>query len=245
MSDIDYLNGFVYHMVHYENLRNVFRRGALLAKERLVQEMIRPRSIANDEVQNLRDRIFIWNFSTRSYWSLHNYVPFYFATHTPMLYVQYRNDLQKEIVIFEVSRSILRYPGALFTDGNASNQQLSKSQGEIVEIMPGTASNTSCRRTYFPDGPYGMNRSCSDFYSDPVFLGRLNWNIINNRWFTGDEEKRIKHAEVLVPNHLILARIRGIFVSTYDMVEAVNAAITECGLAGRIPSAMYKPALFF
>ena len=67
MSDIDYLNGFVYHMVHFENLRNVFRRGALLAKERLVQEMIRPRSIANDEVQNLRDRIFIWNFSIRSY----------------------------------------------------------------------------------------------------------------------------------------------------------------------------------
>jgi len=59
MSNIDYLNGYIYHMVHFANLQNIFLRRALLSKEKVLQEQIRYHSIANDEVQGFRDLRFL------------------------------------------------------------------------------------------------------------------------------------------------------------------------------------------
>ena len=245
MPGVNHLVGSIYHMVHFNNLQNIFQRRALLSHERVIQERIGYQSIAFEEVQDLRDRIFIKDFSQEAFRSLHSYVPFYFATHTPMLFVQYKNGVQNEIVIFEVSRSILKDQGVLFTDGNATNQQLSKYIGEVVDIIPIAFQYGTCHRRYRPSGPHGANTNRSDFYSDVAFLGRLAWDVINDRWFMDDERKRIKHAEVLVPDILPLARLKGIFVRTQDMVQAVNNLITRCGLTGRIPSAVWRPGLYF
>jgi len=98
-------------MVHFKNLQNVFLRRAILSKEMVMKEAIEYQSIAFEEVQSLRDRIFIWDFLKQRYRRLHSYVPFYFTTYTPMLYVQYGRGIQKEIVIIEVSRSILMKSG--------------------------------------------------------------------------------------------------------------------------------------
>jgi len=248
MSEVDYLSGYIYHMVHFTNLQSVFQRRAILSKGKVLQEKIHYHSIAWEDVQDLRDRIFIWDFSQQRYRRLHSYVPFYFAVRTPMLHVQYRQGVQREIVIFEVSRSILKDQEVVFTDGNASNQQLSKSVGEKVGIRPATASNSQCHREYRPGGrPHGTNASRSNFYADMAFLERLDWGIINDLYTIEDkkERTRIKHAEVLIPDLLPLGRVQGISVSTQDMIQAVNIVIAECGLTGRIPSAIYKPSLFF
>jgi len=244
------LDGYVYHMVHFDNLRNIFQRRALLSKEKVLQEKIHHHSIANDEVQGFRDRIYIWDFSRRKFRSLHSYVPLYFATLTPMLHNKYTEGVQDTIVIFEVSRSILKEEGVLFTDGNASKQQLSdpeKHIREIVRIIPATISNTSCRRMYHPNGPYGTSLSRSNFYADVSFLERLDWDGINNlRYIDSFEEYiRVRHAEVLVPDLLPLGRVAGIVVKTREMVKAVNALLEDSRLAGRIPSALRKPWLFF
>src|SRR5947209_7641347 len=165
---MNYLDGYIYHMVHFENLRSIFQNGALLSNEILRERGIIARSIANNEVQALRSRIFVWDSSSKNYRSLHSYVPFYFATHTPML----RNNqgIQNRLIIFEVTRHILRNQGVLFTDGNASNQQLSKSKGERVGITPATDLNNPCIRVYRPGGPFGSNPDRSGFYSNTVFL---------------------------------------------------------------------------
>ncbi|MHB8595902.1 MAG: DUF4433 domain-containing protein [Ktedonobacteraceae bacterium] len=245
MSSEDYLDGYIYHMVHFDNLRNIFQRRAILSKESVMQEVVKYQSIAYEEVQGLRDRIFIWDFSERAFRGLHSYVPFYFAMLTPMLYVQYRNNIQDEIVIFEASRSILRKQGVLFTDGNASNQLLSKSSGEVVEIVPATLVRDDCRQRYRPNGPHGANKSRTDFYSHITFLERLNWEVINNRWFMDEERKRIKHAEVLVPDIFPLGWVQNILVKNQNMEKRVNSLIIECGLAERIPWAMCRPNLYF
>lgn len=246
LQRIDYLDGFVYHMIHFSNLSCILERRALLSKENVILEAISYRSIAFENVQNLRDRIFVWDFSKQIFRRLHSYVPFYFATHTPMLYVQYRNGIQNEIVIFEVKRSILKQPGVLFTDGNASNQQLSKHSSEIVEIVPATVRRNTCRRRYQPDGPHGYNAHHSNVYSNISFLDRLRWDILNEKWWNMDDErKRIKHAEVLVPDIVPLSWLAGITVSTPKMVEAVNILISKSGLTDRIPPATYKPEMFF
>jgi len=248
MPDVDFLKGYIYHMVHFRNLQNVFQRRAILSKERVLREKIPYHSIAWEDVQDLRDRIFVWDFAKQKYRTLHSYVPLYFAARTPMLHVQYRQGVQKEIIIFEVSRSILRDQGVLFTDGNASNQQLSKFGGEKIGIRPATASDTQCYREYRPGGrPRGTNASRSNFYADVAFLEYLDWGIIDDLYTIEDkkERTRIKHAEVLVPDLLPLGRVQGTYVSTRDMVQAVDVVIAECGLAGRIPSATYKASLFF
>lgn len=247
MSDMGYLDGYIYHMVHFDNLRNIFQRRALLSKEKVLQEKIPYRSIAYEEVQTLRDRIFIRDSSVKRYRPLHSYVPFYFATRTPMLHVLYKNGIQDEIIIFEASRSLLKDQGVVFTNGNASNQQLAKYGREQVIISPATVLDSLCRRRYLPDGPHGTNQSCSNFYADVNFLEHLDWDGINNRRYIDPFEEyiRIRHAEVLVPDLLPLGRVEGIVVRTRDMVQAVDALLEECGLIGRIPSAVRKPELFF
>jgi ssDNA thymidine ADP-ribosyltransferase, DarT len=242
---VDYLVGSIYHMVHFDNLQSILQRRALLSKERVLEEAIEYQSIAYENVQSLRDRIFIWDVSQKAFRGLHSYVPFYFATLTPMLFVQYRNGIQDQIVVFEVGRSVLKEPGILFTDGNASNQQLSAYSDEVVDIVPATTLRPTCRRRYRPTGPHGANTSRTDFYSDIAFLDRLNWDVINNRWFMDDERRRIKHAEVLIPDLVPLGQVQSISVKTEGMVQTVNHLIVESGLAGRIPFTTRKPNLYF
>lgn len=245
MAGINYLDGSIYHMVHFDNLTNIFRRRALLSKLKVLEEQIDYRSIAFEEVQSLRDRIYVRDMFDGKIRQLHSYVPFYFETHSPMLYVQYRNDIQDEIVFFEISRAILKEKSVLFTDGNASNQQLAKYGSGTVLITPATPSNPSCTRNYNPRFPYGTNPHCSNFYSDAQLLGNLNWDIINGRWFNEDEKKRIKHAEVLVPDIVPLSRVQGIYTRTIKMALVVNALIDEHGLTGRIPNTIAKPEMYF
>src|SRR5690349_19324669 len=203
MASINYLDGSIYHMVHYDNLRHIFERRAILCQVKVLSEDITYLSIANDDVQDIRDRIYIWDFTPRKYRSLHSYVPFYFATHPPMLHNMLTRGVQDEIVIFAVDRSILKDQGILFTDGNASNQQLSKYRGERVGIIPATVTR-ACERQYRPGGPYGTVVNPSNFYSDFALLERLDWDGIDRlrRIDPIEEYIRIRHAEALVTEAL-------------------------------------------
>ncbi|MGI9059178.1 MAG: DUF4433 domain-containing protein [Ktedonobacteraceae bacterium] len=248
MSNVeDYLIGNIYHMVHFNNLQSIFSQRMLLSKEQVMQKKLRYESIAYENVQSLRDRVFVWRADQKKYRSLHSYVPFYFATRTPMLYVQYKKGIQNNIVVFEVNRSILRNQGVLFTDGNASNQQLSVTRGERVGITPCTNENKLCQRRYLPGGPYGTNSNRSEFFSDELFLDRLRWEFIEDEWFNSDEKTRIKHAEVLVPDSLPLDLIQAISVNSENMAKAVNQliAIASKRMNLGVPFSTYKPALFF
>ena len=242
---MEYLDGNLYHMVHFDNLKSIFLRRALLSKEKIAQERTTYYSIAYDDVQGLRDRVFVWDALGHKFRSLHSYVPFYISTHTPMLYVQLKRKIQDKIAILEISRSIIMEQGIIFTNGNATNQQLAKYGSEVVDIMPKTLEKKECRRRYRPNGPHGKNSNRSDFYAAPIFLEELDWRTINGRFFSGKEQARVKHAEVLVPDILPLSKVQGISVSNQVMVNEVNKLISQCSLVGRIPFARLKPLLFF
>jgi|SRR5580700_4405106 len=232
-------------MVHVNNLPSIFQRRALLSKESVKQEQIVYQSIAFDSVQRLRDRIFVWDLLGKRWRGLHSYVPFYFVTRTPMLYKQLSKGIQDNIVFFAVDRSILKDQGVLFTDGNASNQQLSLDQNKKVEIVPATVSRRDCRRRYLPDGPHGSNSDVSNFYADPSFLEKLDWPAINNPLISVGDKKRAKQAEVLVPDILPLGRLQSISVKAQSTLQTVNALITENGLAERLPGVVCEPHLFY
>jgi hypothetical protein len=251
MPNVDYLDGYMYHMSHFENLRSILKSGALLSQQELDKNRIKRRSIANPEVQNLRRRVHVWDLFEKQYLPLHSFVPFYFTTHTPMFRNQRDSGIQNTIIIFKVSRA---YIGSLdqrvlFTDGNASNQQLSKSFGEEVYIVPATTSTGPCLRKYIPDGsPHGTNTNRSDFYADVAFLDRVRWDVINGDRFVDDKEeyKRVKHAEALAPGRFPLDEMLSISVSIESMVEAVRNVFSECGLSEEsfdLPIE-YSPTLF-
>jgi ssDNA thymidine ADP-ribosyltransferase, DarT len=82
MQNVNYLDGFIYHMVHVNNIHNIFSQKALLSQKLLRQRKIDPQSIAINSVQGLRDRIFAWDFYEQRYRNLHSYVPFYLGTHS-------------------------------------------------------------------------------------------------------------------------------------------------------------------
>src|ERR1700730_6872742 len=102
-----FLDGCMYHMSHFENLRDIVNAGALLSQKALESKKIKPHSIANEEVQDLRRRIFVQDLLEGQYRPLHSYVPFYFTTHTPMFRNQRDRGIQSDLVIFEVSRAYI------------------------------------------------------------------------------------------------------------------------------------------
>lgn len=237
------LDGYLYHMVSLSNLESILRKQAILSKESVLAQKIAYASIAEESVQRLRDRVYIWDFSERRWRSVHSYVPFYFAKRTPMLFR--RKDVQHDIIFFEISRLILKDPGVLFTDGNVANQQLAQSGMEIVRIIPATSGKALCRRKYIPSGPLGTNSDHSKVYADTRFLENLDWPVINGYWFNTPEAKRIKHAEVLIPDYVPLSKVTGISVMNQEKSEAVNRLIKQYKLEGRIPSAATRRDLYF
>lgn len=232
MPSINPLNRSMYHMSHLDNLRNILSCGALLSQHELEKNDVRARSIANLEVQELRKRIYIWDFVKKQYRALHSYVPFYFTTNTPMFRNQ--SGIVNDIIFFEVSTAYIGTidHSVLFTDGNASNQQLSKYSGEKVYIEPMTPTNPSCIRKYVPGGPYGTNANLSNFYANEAFLDRVRWDVIDGSTFVDDREeyKRVKHAEALAPDVFPLDEMLYICVKNTPMLEAVRNIFTECGL---------------
>jgi hypothetical protein len=237
-----YLDGYIYHMVHLNNLESILRRGALLSKERVQSENIHYGSIAEESVQGLRDRVYVWDSPSKRYRSLHSYVPFYFAGRTPMLYS--RIQIQSDILFLSVSRAILKDPGVMFTDGNAANQQLSSSGTEVVYITAANSPDTRCGRLYSPDGPRGKNSNRSAFYSNVDCLGKLNWPVIISDQSGNDpERKRIKQAEALVPDLVPLSKIEGIHIFSSKRANSVHVLIKRYGLADRIPITV-RPDLY-
>ncbi len=155
-----------------------------------------------------------------------------------------KDEVRNSIVFLEVSRSILKDRGVIFTDGNASNQQLSKYGSETAEIIPAATLHDVCRRYYHPDGPHGSNPNCSNFYANVAFLERLNWDAINSRSSRSDEKRRMKQAEVLIPDSLPLDRIQRILVSTPSMVQTVNKLIVAYRLKRYFSSAICETEMF-
>jgi len=105
---------------------------------------------------------------------IHDYVPLYFSTHTPMQYNitqgnKYSDPVinQKDLVFFEIDAvKIFELDGIVFTDGNAASKD-------------------------------------TRFYYDISSLDELDWYIIRYVSDTYSKDyKRKKAAEVLVPNRV-------------------------------------------
>ena len=160
----------LYHITHVDNLIGVINQGGLMANCHLQQCQIFHQSIAYDGIQ---DRRAFTNVPCGPGGTLHDYVPFYFAPRSPMLYTIHRGNVpgysggQTNIIyvisnIDVVARNHLKY---VFTDGHG--------------IM-----------------------AMTEFYDDLNRLDEIDWGIMNSRYWKDTidhpDRKRRRQAGFLV-----------------------------------------------
>lgn len=136
----------LYYMAPMNNAPLIVRHGILSHNRLTSNESLRAASvsIADPFVNERRHAICIGDRS------LHDYVPLYWATHTPMQYVVtiQRGELTQHDLVFFVldARRILELPGVWTTDGNAASDKTKffEGDGALAHLDWKVLSNRCC-----------------------------------------------------------------------------------------------------
>ncbi len=114
----------IYHITHINNLESILRAGGLIANSSLKRQQINYLDIAHENIQSRRANTSV---PCSAGGVLHDYVPFYFASRSPMLYAIHKGNVSgykggQDSVIYLVSDAeIIEAEGLdfTFTDGHA------------------------------------------------------------------------------------------------------------------------------
>lgn len=112
-------NQLLYHMTHIANLPSVLKSEGLQAHAAMQVNQLHHQDIANQDVQDRREKTKI---PVGKGGTLHDYVPFYFASRSPMLYYLHKQKLQQEDVVYFMTSVASIQEHALdfvFTDAHA------------------------------------------------------------------------------------------------------------------------------
>ena len=113
------INKLLFHMTHIKNIPSILENKGLLANSEIGEKKISYQDVANLDIQSRRSGTIV---PLPPHGDLHEYVPFYFAERSPMLYSINNNGInQREIVYFVTKTTILHESGLpyVFTDGHA------------------------------------------------------------------------------------------------------------------------------
>jgi hypothetical protein len=191
---------WLYHITHYSNLPSILCHGGLVANSGAKTRGISYVNIAHAGIQ---DRRLITSVPLPPYGTLHDYVPFYFAPKSPMLYAISKGRVEgykkgQDEIIYLVSKIDIIHRSGLayvFTDGHA--------------IMGFT-----------------------DFYNDLKDLHKIDWEVMNSQfWFDTEEDldrKRRRQAEFLVHQFVPIHLFLGIAVKNNKMKQKVKEIIHKC-----------------
>lgn len=166
MNDI-----FLYHITNIRNLESILRHQALICKNNIDELRAEYINIAYEGIQDKRSKKIIM---LQPYGNLHDYVPFYFAPRSPMLYAIHKglvegyNEGQNSIIylVIRLSKIIEQKSIFVFSDGHA-----------II--------------------------SYTDFYNDLKQLNSvIDWDIMKAKYWNNTREdgdrKRRRQAEFLI-----------------------------------------------
>lgn len=204
----------IFHITPVDNLRRIFEAGALLAKRALEQE---DRGYTNIAHRSIQDRRAHTPVPCGPGGVLHDYVPFYFAPRSPMLYTLSRGNV------------------AGFAGGQASIVHLVSTAQAVQAAGLGFV---------FSDG-HGIIAFTS-FYDDLSQLDKVDWALMQSRYWSDTQDdldrKRRRQAEFLVHERFPVDLVRGIGVINLDIQRQTEAVLAEFGL--NIPVAT-KPVWYY
>lgn len=191
---------FIYHITHINNLESIVKADGLLAYNALCKAEAEYTNIAYESIQYRRA-------TTRVPCSaggvLHDYVPFYFAPRSPMLYT--------------ISR------------GNVEGY--SKGQTPIIYLVSQVETIADSNLHFaFTDGHAVM--TFTDFFDNLEYLDdAIDWEVMESRyWFDTDEDndrKRKRQAEFLVYNFFPWQLVTEIGVNNYQIKIEVDKILEK------------------
>lgn len=187
----------IFHITHIRNLPGILQDGGLWCDRVVSQRNLAHVSIAH---QHIKDRRAQKNVPVPPHGVVADYVPFYFAPRSPMLYsiahgyVEGYRGGQSEVLHLVSSAESVKQSGAsfVFTDGHAE-------------------------------------MSISHFYRDLQDLGKVDWNIMRATiWRDTNEDgdrKRRRQAEFLVHEFFPFSLFERIGVATQTMAKKTAALL--------------------
>jgi hypothetical protein len=191
-------------MVHWENVAHILRHGFCCR----THENYDPNYVEigmNSLIQDRHD----YAVPIEGYGNLGEYVPFYFAGHSPMLYlikygyggVQKRPQEDIVFIVCDVNTVIQAGIEFVFTDRNAKI-------------------------------------AVANFYNDPTEFDKLDWETIKSRDWANTEDdlsrKDRKQAEFLVRNYMPVNCIQFIVVKTEARKFYFDQLISDLGLSIKV-----------
>ncbi|VXD10421.1 type II toxin-antitoxin system toxin DNA ADP-ribosyl transferase DarT [Planktothrix paucivesiculata] len=184
----------IYHITDFNNLPSILESRGLMSKNQQFKNSIKYINISHDSIQDRRNR---QNVPCGSYGTLHDYVPFYFAPRSPMLYTINRGNVQS------------------YKDGQNSIIHLVVEVDEIIESeIP----------FVFTDGHAIMEYS--DFYTDLNDLRMIDWDVMElTYWHDTDDDPNRKcrrQAEFLIYQFCPWGLIKEIGVINFSMQSQVQ-----------------------
>lgn len=200
----------IYHITHVDNLCGIINGGGLLC-DRDAQQI----RFVNIGHQNIKGRRLRKNVPVGPRGMIADYVPFYFAPRSPMLYAINKGGV------------------AGYTAG----------QQPIIYLCSSTeAVSAAGLRWIFTDGQAVMEYT--EFFDDFRHLNRIDWEIMREKYWrdTDDDGDRCRRrqAEFLVHNFFPWQLVSHIAVSTHAVGQKVSGI-----LAGNPPAFSIQPGWYY
>lgn len=187
----------VYHITDVENLGSLLEKGALLCEEQCSRRGLSPVCIAYTNLKSTRSQIDV---VAAAGGKLSDYVPFYFAPRSPMLYVNHVGGV----------------------DG------YDKGQEEIVHLVCCAEELARTAPSLITDG-HPASPLTSQFAGLASLADDIDWDVMHDTWWRDTDEdgdrKRRRQAEFLVHDHVSLAMVRQLGVHSEKVAAMAREAL--------------------
>jgi hypothetical protein len=190
---------FIYHITHIKNLKFILESGGLIANSGLKRQQINYQDIAHGHIQ---DRRALTRVPCAARGCLHDYVPFYFAPRSPMLYAIHRGNVEG------------------YADG----------QNPIIHLVSEAETIAANNLAFaFTDGHAVI--AYSEFYDDLQQLDMIDWEIMSADFWGNTQEdgdrKRRRQAEFLVHQFCPWTLIKEIGVINSTLQKQVREILQD------------------
>lgn len=187
-----------YHITHYSNLPSIIKNSGLVAKNYLDNLDLEYKCIAHESIQDKRCNVVV---PLSPGGNLHDYVPFYFCRHSPMLFTIHK--------------------------GNVAGYE--QGQEEVIYLVSDTDQVISHELDFvFTDGHAIM--FYTQYFKNINDLSKLPWHYINSRyWFDNAEHndrKRQKQSEFLIHKKVPWSIVESIVVFNQRIADIVEHLIS-------------------
>lgn len=204
----------IYHITHITNLRSVFAQGGLCCDKRRTRDGLECRGIAFEHIKERRARRPVPRGPRGT---LADYVPFYFAPRSPMLYTIDRGNVPSYL----------------------------EGQLPIVHLVASAENVQHSELPFvFTDGHADMDYS--DFFADLEELENVDWDLMKEVYWhdTPDDgdRKRRRQAEFLVHDFVPWELIEVIGVINREIAAKVSSLLQN---QEHRPSVLVRPQWYY